>query len=126
MFWQRVHDATTGMLHVERRFRPVLDTLLREPSAALIQYLINRQRRDEGMKLAEEREQPGEEQHLQTMIDTLGEYMRQHWQPGNFQRGGNTKTHGVVRGEVTINGDLPAGWESAIPTFTKDWQPHIT
>lgn len=111
MFSQRLHDTIFALLRVERRFepffRPALNAVLREPAAAVIQYLINRQRRDEGYKIAEERTQPGEEQHLQTMIDSIREYMTGHWPPGNYQRGGNTKTHGVVRGEVTIREDLP-------------------
>src|SRR6516164_10476034 len=41
------------------------------------------------------------------IIDTLGEYMWRHWPPGNFQRGGNTKTHGVVRASFTVRDDLP-------------------
>ena len=110
-FWQALHDAVVSGLHVERRFepffRPVVDAVLREPLANLIQYLINRQRQDEGLKLAEERHLPGEEEALQTIIDTMAEYMRQHWQPGNYQRAGNTKTHGVVRALVTIRDDLP-------------------
>ena len=110
-FWQALHDTVVFGLHVERRFepffRPAVDAVLREPLANLIQYLINRQRQDEGLKLAEERPLPGEEQALQTIIDTMAEYMRQHWQPGHYQRAGNTKTHGVVRGTVTIRDDLP-------------------
>jgi len=110
-FWQALHDAVVFGLHVERRFepffRPAVDAVLREPLANLIQYLINRQRQDEGLKLAEERPLPGEEEALQTIIDTMAEYMRRHWQPGNYQRAGNTKTHGVVRGTVTIRDDLP-------------------
>ena len=110
MFWQRLHDTIVFFLHVERRFepffRPAVDAVLREPAAALIQYLINRQRQDEGLGIAEESSQPEEEQHLQTIIDTMATYMRQHWQPGNYQRAGNTKTHGVVRGEFTVREDL--------------------
>ena len=33
--------------------------------------------------------------------------MRRLWHAGDFQRGGNTKTHGIVRGEFTIRDDLP-------------------
>ena len=51
--------------------------------------------------------QPDEEQHLQSIIDLMAKYMRQHYQPGGYQRAGNTKTHAIVRGEVTIGGDLP-------------------
>jgi hypothetical protein len=106
-----MRDAVVFGLHVERRFepffRPAVDTVLREPLANLIQYLISRQRHDEGLGLAEERPLPGEEAALQTIIDTIAEYMRRHWQPGNYQRAGNTKTHGVVRATVTIRDDLP-------------------
>jgi len=62
-FWQALHDAVVFGLHVERRFepffRPAVDAVLREPVANLIQYLINSQRRDEGLQLAEERALPG-------------------------------------------------------------------
>jgi hypothetical protein len=33
--------------------------------------------------------------------------MRRLWKPGDFQRGGNTKTHGIVRGEFIVREDLP-------------------
>ncbi|MBV8889032.1 MAG: catalase family protein [Alphaproteobacteria bacterium] len=118
MFWQRVHDAIFCLLRGERRFepffRPALNAVLREPAAAIIQYLINRQRTDEGYSLAEERIQPQEEQHLQSMIDSIAEYMRGHWPPGNYQRGGNTKTHGVVRGRVSVRDDLPPPFRRGI------------
>ena len=119
MSWQqRLHDAIFELLRVERRFepffRPALNAVLREPAAAVLQFLINLQRRDEGYQIAEERLQPDEEQHLQTMIDSIREYMTQHWPPGNYQRGGNTKTHGVVRGEVTIREGLPPHFRQGV------------
>jgi hypothetical protein len=110
-FLQALHNAIVAGLHVERRlepfFRPAVDAVLREPLARLIQYLINRQRQDEGLRLAEEKPLPGEDEALQEIIDTMAEYMRRHWQPGDYQRGGNTKTHGVVRATVTVRDDLP-------------------
>jgi hypothetical protein len=33
--------------------------------------------------------------------------MRRTYRPGLFERGGNTKTHGIVKAEVTIRDDLP-------------------
>ena len=106
-----VHRAVVFLLHVERRFepffRPAVNAVLREPMAKLIQWLINRRRRDEGLALAEERIQPDEEKHLQSIIDTMTEYSHRHYRPGEYQRTGNTKTHGIVRGEVTIRADLP-------------------
>ena len=119
MSWQqRLHDAIFALLRVERRFepffRPALNAVLREPAASVLQFLINLQRKNEGYQIAEERIQPDEELHLQTMIASIWEYMTQHWPPGNYQRGGNTKTHGVVRGEVTIREDLPPAFQHGI------------
>lgn len=129
MFWQKLHDAIVAMLHVERRFEPffrsAVDAVLREPGAAVIQYLINRQRRDERLGIAEERELPDEAEHLQSIIDTMAEYMRRHWQPGNYQRAGNTKTHGVVRGEVTIRDDLPARFRHGVFAEPKTYRAWV-
>ena len=34
--------------------------------------------------------------------------MKLLWTPGRFERGGNTKTHGIVRGEFIVHDNLPA------------------
>lgn len=111
MFRKAIHRMLVGLLHVERRFdpffRPVADALFKEPAAAVIQCLINLKRRPEGLAIAEERALPGEDQALEAIIRTMAEYMHTHWQPGNVQRAGNSKTHGIVRGEVTILDGLP-------------------
>jgi deferrochelatase/peroxidase EfeB len=114
--WQPVltalHRGLEVGLHVERRlepfFRPALNRALREPAARLIQHLINRGRKDEGLGLAEERIAPDEKASLDSIIQSFGGYMRRTYRPGTFERGGNTKTHGIVRAEVIIRDDLPA------------------
>ena len=112
MLLQTIHRIMVRALEVERRlepyFRPALNHLLREPSAAVLQWLINRKRRDEGLALAEETEFEWEEQALDDIIRLMSEQMRGHFQPGKYERGGNTKTHGLVRATVTIRDDLPA------------------
>ena len=108
-------DALARMLlaaiHVERRidplYRPAFDKVLREPLSRATTALINLKRRDDGLGLAEERTQPGEEEHLQAIIDEFTAQMRGLWNPGHFERGGNTKTHGIVRAEFTVRDDLP-------------------
>jgi deferrochelatase/peroxidase EfeB len=106
-----LHRALERGMHVERRlepsFRRALNRALREPLARLIQYLINRRRPNEGLKLAEERIAPDEDASLESIIESFGGYMRRTYRPGLFERGGNTKTHGIVRAEVTIRDDLP-------------------
>jgi hypothetical protein len=98
-------------IHAERRvdpfFRPAFDRVLRDPLSKATTALINLRRRDDGLGLAEERLQPDEEEHLQSIIDQFTAQMRALWEPGWFERGGNTKTHGIVRGELTVRDDLP-------------------
>ncbi len=106
-----VSDASTRLLQLERRFdpwfHPLFDAVLRDPIARLTTALINSQRRDEGLKIAEERPIPDEEAHLASIIDSFTKQMRLLWKPGGFERGGNTKTHGIVRGEFIVHDGLP-------------------
>ncbi len=99
------------LLHLERRvnpfYGPFLEALLRDPLTYLATWLKNARRTNDGLKLAEERVQPDEEAHLQDIIDTFTIQMRGLWTPGYFERGGNTKTHGIVRAELTVRDELP-------------------
>ncbi len=106
-----IHRILLKLLHIERRlepwFRPLMNRLFREPSARVVQFLINLWRKDEGLQLAEETIEPDEEQNLNEIIDLMADQMRGHFKPGGYERGGNTKTHGIVRATVTIRDDLP-------------------
>jgi hypothetical protein len=99
------------LLHVERRidpfFRPLFDRLFRDALSRFVTWLINLRRKDEGYRLAEERIQPDEEAHLEEIIRAFEAQMRRLWTAGHFERGGNTKTHGIVRAEFTVRDDLP-------------------
>ena len=50
---------------------------------------------------------PGEEDFTKRIIAEMAGYMKAHYLPGGFERAGNTKTHGVVRGEFVVKQDLP-------------------
>jgi len=80
MLLQKLHVALVKTLEVERRFEPYfrgpLNYLLREPAAALIQYLINARRPNEHLALAEEKIYPWEEQCLDDIIRLMSEQMR--------------------------------------------------
>ena len=106
-----IANTSMFLVHVERRFdpffRPAFDALFRDLLTKMATALINMKRRNEHLKLAEERPQADEEAHLQDIITTMGDQMRRLWQVGDFQRAGNTKTHGIVKGEVTIREDIP-------------------
>jgi len=106
-----IHETLIQVVHIERRleplFRPQWNWLFREPSARVIQYFIHRRRKDEGLRLAEEKVDADEGDSLDKIISLMADQMRGHFQPGAYERGGNTKTHGIVRATVTIRDDLP-------------------
>jgi hypothetical protein len=104
-------DTSTALVHLERRFdplfRPAFDAVLRDPLANLVTALINWRRPNEGLKIAEERPMPDEEAYLDSIIVSFEKQMRGLWKPGEFERGGNTKTHGIVRAEFRVHDNLP-------------------
>jgi hypothetical protein len=105
-------NVSTLLVHVERRIDPFVrapfDALLRDPLARLVTFLINSKRKNEHFAIAEERAIPDEEVWLQAVITSFEQQMRLLWKPGGFERGGNTKTHGMVRGEFIVHEGLPA------------------
>ena len=105
-FLDAVSDLSTFLIHVERRIdpfvRPAFDAVLRDPMAKLTTALINSKRPNEGFALAEERPIRDEDAWLESIITSFGKQMRLLWKPGGFERGGNTKTHGIVRGEFIV------------------------
>ena len=113
-----ISDTSLRLLQLQRRIdpgmRPAFDAVLRDPIARLTTALINWQRPNEGMKIAEERVQPDEEAALQSIIDTFRAQLRGLWKPGGFERGGNTKTHGIVRAEFIVHDGLPAKFRHGI------------
>ncbi len=75
--------------------------------ARLVTALINMRRRNEGLAIAEERPIPDEQAHVDSIISSFQTQMHNLWKPGGFERGGNTKTHGIVRGEFIVHEGLP-------------------
>ena len=114
----RISNASIAFVHLERRFdpffRPLFDALFRNLLTSVTTWLINLGRSRDGMKIAEERAEPDEEQYLQDIITTMGKQMQGLWKPGGFQRGGNTKTHGIVRAEFIVRDDLPENMRRGI------------
>jgi hypothetical protein len=111
-------DTSTFLLHMERRIdpwiRPAFDAVLRDPLARLTTALINLQRPNEGLKLAEEKLLPGEEEFLDSIINSFTQQMQKLWKPGGMERGGNTKTQGICRGEFIVHDNLPPQFRHGI------------
>jgi hypothetical protein len=110
-----LHRLLERVLHLERRFepffRPVLNRLFRRPAAEAIQFVYNLRRRlkgrDRGLRLAEERIDPREDQWLQTTIESMRDHTARHFPPGRTERCGNTKTHAILKAEFIVAPDLP-------------------
>ncbi|HQQ71566.1 MAG TPA: hypothetical protein PLL92_14815 [Alicycliphilus sp.] len=111
-------DTLLALVQLERRFdpflRPAFDALLRDPLTRLTTALINAQRPNEGLQIAEERLLPGEEEFVDSIIASFQQQMRGLWKPGGFERGGNTKTQGVLRAEFIVHDGLPAALRHGI------------
>ena len=105
-------DTSTALVHLERRFdpffRPAFDSLLRDPLSSLVTALINLNRPNDHLRIAEEKLLPNEEAYVDSIIASFQAQMQGLWKPGRFERGGNTKTHGIVRAEFIVHDNLPA------------------
>jgi hypothetical protein len=123
-----ISNTLNSLVRFERRvdpfFRPAFDALLRDALSRLVTNALNKRRHDERLALAEERSIPDEEAHIQAIIDQFHLQMRKLWNPGHFERGGNTKTHGVLRAEFVVRDDLPEHMRRGIfaePRTYKAW-----
>ena len=81
--------------------------MLRDPIARLA-TAINSQRKNEGLKLAEEKRRQTRKRASTRLSAVLKSRCRLLWKPGGFEWGGNTKTHGIVRGEFIVHENLPS------------------
>jgi hypothetical protein len=129
MFLRPLHRFLIALLHVERRlepfFRPALNRLTREPVACAVQYLISIGCKNEGLALAQEKPGENEEESLNEIISEMAQQMRNHFKPGGFERGGNTKTHGLVKATVTVRPDLPAHMRKGIFAVQRSYPAYI-
>lgn len=106
-----LHRALEVGLHVERRFdpffRPAFDGLLRWPLTRFLNFTINLTRSRDVPAIAQERLSDDEDESLDTIIAEMERHLDLDFTPGTYERAGNTKTHGLVRGTLTVLPDLP-------------------
>ena len=119
MLLRFLHRILEILLHFERRIeqpflRPWFNTLFRAPLAQFFTALTNLRRSRENVGIAEETPQLGEDQDVQTMIDEMCRHLVRDFPQGGFKRAGNTKTHGLVRGELVIHDGLPENFRRGL------------
>jgi hypothetical protein len=68
-------NTSVFLVQMERRIdhwiRPPFDFLLRDLTARMVTALINSKRKDEGLKIAEEKPLPGEEEYVSSIISSF-------------------------------------------------------
>jgi hypothetical protein len=128
-FLDWLSDTSTFLLHLERRvepwFRPGFDEFLRDPIARVVTNMINAKRPNEGLKIAEEKLMPDEEAYLDSIISSFEQQMRLLWKPGGMERGGNTKTQGICRGEFIIHENIPENMRRGIYATPKTYRAWV-
>jgi len=89
--------------------RPAVDLLVRPPVQALVQWVVRHRLPDDGLALAAERVLPDEERITDEIVERMTRFL-QHTYPHHehVERAGNTKTFGVVRGELSVRADIPS------------------
>jgi hypothetical protein len=55
-----------------------------------------------------------EERLVRSIITDMAAYMNDHYKPGTYERGGNTKTHGILRAEFVVRDELPARFRKGV------------
>lgn len=108
-----VNDVLTRTFWAERRIdrfiRPFLDRVVRPPLQAVVQWLVRRRIPDLELGIAQERRLPDEEQIVGEITASMERFVQREYRPGEAQRAGNTKTYGVVRGDLEVLADVPDG-----------------
>lgn len=109
-----VERSTSLLINTARRLEPLyrdpFDTWLKPPLEEITQALLRRRLKDQGLAIAEEKIQPGEETITRTIIDTMNRFLIKEYRDTNTiaERAGNTKTYGLVKASFTVRTDLPA------------------
>src|SRR5262252_1910875 len=86
LFLRPASDLFLWLWRLERRieflYRPRFDKWCRPPLFSAAQALQNVLRKDEHLRLAEERVLLGEEELIREIIDELTKFTRENWLPG--------------------------------------------
>ena len=101
---KRINDLFLALFYFERRidpyYRDTFDKVFRKPLSALAQALINSKRQDDHLQISEEKLLPNEKEITDLIIKQMAMFIHEHYEHSFALRAGNTKTYGVVKGEL--------------------------
>jgi hypothetical protein len=109
---ERINDAFLGLIALEHRvdpyFRDAFNKSLRPPLVAIIQLLIRSFRPTRERHLCEEIAITDEGRITAEIIEEMSRFAKREYVGRIAERGGNTKTYGVVRAEFQVLDNVPA------------------
>jgi hypothetical protein len=124
----RINDFFEGALRFSRRFdryyRDGFDAILRGPIVSVTQWMINLTRRKDNLAIAEEQFLVDEDELGREITQAMCSFLTQHYTGGVALRAGNTKTHGLLRGQLEVLPNLPPSLAQGIfasPRVYKAW-----
>lgn len=105
-----VNALSIEFINLTRRLNPAIrdsfDRLFQRSIQAATQFLINLGRRNEYLKIAEEKLLLDEEKITREIAQQMIEFLTKHYTGKVAERAGNTKTYGVVKATFEILPDL--------------------
>ena len=126
-----VEQSTEALIGSARRLEPLyrntFDRWLKPPIEGITQSLLRLRLKDEGLSIAEEKIQPGEEQLTQRIIETMNRFLKKEYQDTNkvAERAGNTKTYGLLKASFTVKHDLPESLQVGLFKPGKSYPAYI-
>jgi hypothetical protein len=106
----RVNDLIEAALRLSHRLDPYyrdgFDRLFRAPIVAVTQLLIRAAHPQPALGVAEEQQLGDEEALAREIADAMCAFLEKTYRGGLALRAGNTKTHGLLRATLEVDGDL--------------------
>ena len=114
----RFNDFVLSLVTLEHRFDPyfrdAFNAVFQRPIVEVTQLLLRTLRKNHETRLCEEIPVPGEEDITVGIKDAMGQYMKREYAGRIAERGGNTKTYGVVRAEFRVLENIPAAYKHGV------------
>ena len=114
----RFNDFVLSLVTLEHRFDPyfrdAFNAVFQRPIVEVTQLLLRTLRKNHETRLCEEIPVPGEDTITVGIKDAMGQYMKREYAGRIAERGGNTKTYGVVRAEFRVLENIPPVYKHGV------------
>jgi hypothetical protein len=114
----RINAAILALVGLEHRidpyFRDEFNALFQRPLVEVAQFFIRLLHHHPETRLCEEVPVPGEAELAAAITEQMSRFTEREYRGRVAERAGNTKTYGVVRGELRVLADVPAEFKHGI------------